>query len=58
MGIQILYALIYIALAWLVLYLFQKYVTPIDQKIVGIVIFILAIYLIIMILTKHSIMPW
>lgn len=41
-----------------VLYLFQKYVTPIDSKVVGILIFIVCAILIIYWVTGHSLLFW
>ena len=45
--INLLVILVIIAVFYLVLYLFTKYVMPIDQKIVGILIFVVLATLII-----------
>jgi hypothetical protein len=50
--------LVYVAVIYLILYLFQKYVMPIDQKIVGIITFVIAAILIIYALSGHSILFW
>jgi hypothetical protein len=56
--ITLLLILVYAAAIYLILYLFSKYVTPIDQKVLGIIIFIVAALLIVIALTGHSLMFW
>ena len=56
--ITFLMILVYVALFYLIIYLFSKYVTPIDQKVLGIIIFIFAAILIVMALTGHSLLFW
>ena len=56
--ITLLMILVYVALFYLIIYLFSKYVTPIDQKVLGILIFIFAAVLIVMALTGHSLLFW
>jgi hypothetical protein len=56
--ITFLMILVYAAILYLILYLFSKYVTPIDQKILGIIIFIVAAILIVMALSGHSLLFW
>jgi len=58
MLIQILLVLVYVAVAYLILYLFQKFVMPIDQKLLGIIIFIIAALLIIYAISGHSLYLW
>ena len=53
--INLLYILIVIALVFLIFYLFSKYVSPIDNRIVGVIVFIVAALLIIYALTGHRI---
>jgi hypothetical protein len=56
--ITLLMILVYVALFYLIIYLFSKYVTPIDQKILGILIFVFAAALVIMALSGHSLVLW
>ena len=56
--ITLLLILVYAACIYLILYLFSKYVTPIDQKVLGIIIFIVAAILIVTALSGHSLMFW
>ena len=58
MIVTILTILIIVAVIYLILYLFQKYVTPIDQKVMGIIIFIVAALLIIYAISGHSLQFW
>lgn len=50
--------LVIVALVYLVIYLFSKYVSPIDPKVKGIIIFIAAMILIIYLLTGGTLMFW
>jgi len=52
--INFLIVLVIVALVILVLYLFEKYVAPIDRRIRGIVIFVVAVLLVVYILTGHK----
>lgn len=45
--IALLEILIVVAVLWLILYLFQKYVFALDNRIVGVIIFIVAAILVI-----------
>lgn len=56
--LTLLVILVIVAVFYLILYLFQKYVMPLDQKIVGILIFILAAVLIVYALTGHDLVFW
>jgi len=56
--VSLLILLVYIAVLYLILYLFTKYVTPIDNKVMGIVIFIVAAILIVYAITGHSLVFW
>ena len=56
--IQLLIFLVCVAIFYGVLYLFQKYVFPIDQKLLSIIIFIFAALLLIYALTGHSLLFW
>jgi hypothetical protein len=56
--ITLLMILVYAAILYLILYLFSKYVTPIDQKVLGIIIFVVAALLIVAALTGHSLVFW
>ena len=56
--ITVLLILVYAAVIYLILYLFSKYVTPIDQKVLGIIIFIVSAILIVMALSGHSLQFW
>lgn len=50
--------LIIIAVVYLVIYLFSKYVSPIDPNVKGIIIFIVAMILIVYLLTGGTLMFW
>ena len=56
--VNLLVILVIVAVFYLVLYLFQKYVTPVDQKAVSILIFIMCAILIIYWITGHSLLFW
>jgi hypothetical protein len=56
--IQILMVLVYVAIVYLILYLFQKYVVPFDQKVLGIIIFVVAALLIIWAISGHTLIFW
>jgi hypothetical protein len=56
--ITLLMILVVAALVYLILYLFSKYVTPIDQKVLGIIIFVVSAILIVYALTGHSLVFW
>ncbi len=56
--INLLTILIIVAVLYLILYLFQKYVMPIDGKIIGVVIFIVCALLIGYWITGHSLAFW
>jgi hypothetical protein len=56
--INFLVLLAIIAAVYLVLYLFQKWVTPIDPKIVGVVLFILFVILTVVVLRGGSLLFW
>lgn len=58
MLVSLLLILVYVSIAYLILYLFQKWVMPIDQKIVGIVLFILFAILVIYVLTGGNLVFW
>jgi hypothetical protein len=58
MLIQFLVFLLYVAIFIGVIYLFEKLVQPIDAKLKGILIFIFAIILLIVVLTRHSLIFW
>jgi hypothetical protein len=50
--------LVYAAILYLILYLFSKYVTPIDQKILGIITFIVVAILVVTAFSGHSLLFW
>lgn len=56
--IQLLLVLVYIAVLYLILYLFQKFVMPIDSKVQGIIVFIVFAILIIYALSGHTLLFW
>lgn len=56
--VNLLVILIIVAALWLILYLFQKYVFALDNRIVGVIIFIVAAILIIYAITGHSLTVW
>ena len=56
--VTLLTILVIVAIVYLILYLFSKYVVPIDQKVLGIIIFVLAAVLIIYAITGHSFVWW
>lgn len=56
--VNLLVILIIVAVLWLILYLFQKYVFALDNRIVGVIIFIVAAILIIYTITGHSLTVW
>jgi hypothetical protein len=56
--ISLLMILVYVAIFYLIIYLFSKYVTPVDQKILGIIIFIFAACLLVAAITGHSLLFW
>lgn len=56
--INLLIILVIIAVFYLILYLFSKYATPIDAKIIGILTFIVFAILIIWALTGHNLTVW
>ncbi len=56
--ISFLVLLVIVAIVYLAIYLFSKYVTPIDPKIKGIIIFIAAVILIIYLLTGGTLLFW
>lgn len=56
--LQIIIILVLVALVYLILYLFQKFVVPVDQKILNIVVFIIAGVLIIYAMTGHQLIFW
>jgi hypothetical protein len=56
--LTLLLILVYAAVVYLILYLFSKYVTPIDNKVLGIILFIVAAILIIYALKGGSLMFW
>ena len=53
--ITLLEILVVVAVLWLILYLFQKYVFALDNRIVGVIIFIVFAILIIYAVTNHGI---
>jgi len=56
--VNFLIALGIIGLIVLALYLFEKYISPIDPKVKGILIFLAAIVIIIYLVTGGSLMFW
>jgi hypothetical protein len=54
--INLLIILVVIAVLWLILYLFQKYVFPLDNRIVGVIVFIVAAILIIYAISGHTLL--
>lgn len=54
--IALLEILVVVAVLWLILYLFQKYVMPIDNRIVGVIIFIVFAILLIYAVTNHGLL--
>ena len=52
--ITLLEILVVVAVLWLILYLFQKYVFALDNRIVGVIIFIVFAILIIYAVTNHG----
>ncbi len=55
--IVLLEILVVVAVLWLILYLFSKYVTPIDSRIIGVIIFIAAALLIIYLVSNKGVFP-
>lgn len=55
---NLLVILIIIAVLYLIFYLFSKYVTPIDNRIVGIICFILFAILIVYAISGHNFINW
>lgn len=56
--LNLLIILVIIAVFYLILYLFSKYVTPVDGKVIGILTFIVFAILIIWALTGHNLLNW
>lgn len=56
--INLIVILLIIAVFYLVLYIFQKLVMPIDNKIIGILVFIAFALLCVYTLTNHSLVFW
>lgn len=56
--VELIIVLIIISALYLVMYIFSKYVTPIDNKIVGILIFIIFAILLLYLLTGHTLIGW
>lgn len=56
--VSLLVILVIVAIVYLIFYLFQKWVMPIDSKIVGVVLFIVFAALVVYALTGNSLLFW
>lgn len=56
--VNLLMILIFIAVLYLIIYLFERFVTPIDNRIKGVVIFVVLAILIIYLIQGGSLAIW
>lgn len=56
--IAFLLILVYVAIFYLIIYMFGKFVKPIDPTVVNILMFVIAAVLIVVALTGHTLFFW